>query len=68
MIKLNHDPRKSIEGKMQRLLRRFKSRLLQKKYQLYPTGSCAGKFCGTAEIHKLSPEGNISNLPLRPII
>ena len=46
MIKLNHDPRKSIEGKMQRLLRRFKSRLLQKKYQLYPTGSCAGKFCG----------------------
>ena len=67
MIKLNHDPRKSIEGKMQRLLR-FKSRLLQKKYQLNSTGSCAGKFYGTAKIHKLPPEGNISNLPPRPII
>ena len=66
---LNHDPRKSVEEKIQRLLREFKSRLSQKEYyQLYPTGSCAGKFYETAKIHKLPPDGNISNLPLRPII
>ena len=59
---LNHDP------KIQRLLRKFKSRLSQKEcYKLYPTGSCAGKFYETAKIHKLSPDGNISNLPLTPI-
>ena len=66
--KLNHDPTKSVEEKM-RLLRKFKSRLSQKEYyQLYTTGSCAGKFYGTAKIHKLPPDGNISNLPLGPII
>ena len=62
-IKLHHDPTKSVEGKLQHLLRKFKSRLSQKEYyQLYPTGSYTGKFCKTAKIHKLSPDGNISNL------
>ena len=66
---LNHDPRKSVEEKIQRLLREFKSRLWQKEcYQLYLTGSCAGKFYGTVKIHKLPPDGNINNLPLKPII
>ena len=59
---------KSVEGKIQRLLGKFKSRLSQKEYQLYPTGSCAGKFYRTAKIHKLPPDGNISNLPLTPMI
>ena len=60
---------KIVEGKIQRLLRKFKSRLSQKEYyQFYPTGSCAGKFYGTAKIHKLPTDGNISNLPLKPII
>ena len=59
----------SVNGKIRRLLRKFKSRLLQKEYcQLYPTGSWAGKFYGTARIHKLAPDRNISNLPLRLII
>ena len=50
-------------------MRKFKSRLSQKEYyQLCPTGSCARKFYGTAKIHKLPPDGNINNLPLRPII
>ena len=41
--KLNHDPTKSVEGKIQTLLRKFKYRLSQKEYyQIYPTGSCAG--------------------------
>ena len=68
-MKLNHDPTKSIEGKIQRVLRKVKNRLSSKEYyQLYPTGSCAGKFYGTAKIHKLPPNGFIDNLPLRPII
>ena len=67
--KLNHDPTEPNEEKTQRLLRKFKSRLSQKQYcQLYPTGSCPGKFYRTAKIHKLIPDGNISNLPPRPII
>ena len=67
--KLNHDPTKSIEEMTKRLLRKFKSRLSQKEYcQLYPTGSCAGKFYVIAKIYKLPPDGNISNLTLRPII
>ena len=65
--KLNHDPTKSVEEKIQ-LLRKFKSRLSQKEYyQLYPTGSGAGIFYRTAKIHKLPPDSNINNLPLRPI-
>ena len=44
-MKLNHDLTKSIEGKIQRILRKVKNRLLSKEYnQLYPTGSCLGKF------------------------
>ena len=66
--KLNHDPIKSVAEKIQRLLSKFKSRLLQKKYQLYPTVLCVGKFYGTAKVHKLPPDSNIRNLPLRPII
>ena len=62
--KLNHDPTKLVQEKIQQLFRKFKSRLSQKQYyQLYPTGSCAGKFYGTAKIHKLPPHGNISNFP-----
>ena len=41
--KLNHDPTKSVEGKIQTFRRKFKYRLSQKEYyQIYPTGSCAG--------------------------
>ena len=50
-IELNHDPTKSIEGKIQRILRKFKNRLSSKEYyQLYPTVSCPGKFYGTSKI------------------
>ena len=45
VIKLNHDPTKSVEGKIQRILRKFKNRLSSEEYyQLYPTGSCPGNF------------------------
>ena len=67
--KLNHNPTKSVEVKIQRLLRKPKSRMSQKQYyQLYPTGPCAEKFYGATKIHKLPPDGNKSKLPLRPII
>ena len=36
--------------------------------KIYPTGSAPGKFYGTAEIHKLSPDDNINDLQLRPIV
>ena len=50
----------TVEGKIQ---------LSQKKYyQLWPIGSCAGKFYGITKILKSSPDSNISNLPLTPII
>ena len=51
------------------ILRKVKNRLSSKEYyQLYPTGSCIGKFCGTMKVHKLPLNGFIDNLPLRPII
>ena len=68
-MKLNHDPIKSIESKIHCILRKLKSRLSVKEYyQLYPTGSCPGKYYGTAKIHKLPPNGFIVNLPLRPTV
>ena len=68
-VKLKHDPKKSIEGKIQRILRKLKNRLSSKEfYQLYPTGSCPGKFYSTVKIHKLPLNGFIDNLPLRPTV
>ena len=68
-MKLNHDPNKPIEGKIQRILRKVKKKLsFTEYYQSYPTGSCPGKFYGIKKIHKLPSNGFIDNLPLRPII
>ena len=36
--------------------------------RLYPTGSCPGKFYGTAKIHKILPIDNVDQLPIRPIV
>ena len=69
LIKFNHDPIESIEGKIQHIFRKLNNRLSSKKYyQLYLTGSCPGKFYSTAKIHKLTANGFIDNLCLRPII
>ena len=35
---------------------------------IYPTGSCPGKFYGTAKVHKLPENGNMDQLPIRPIV
>ena len=69
LIKLNHDPTKSIESKVKCILRKLKNRLSSKEYyQLHPTGSCPGKFYTTAKIHKLPANWFIDNVPLRSIV
>ena len=46
---LTNDPTKTLESKVQRTLRKIKSKFTEQKYKkLYPTGSCPWKFYGTA--------------------
>ena len=67
--KLDKDPTKTMERKVQNILRKIKSKLTINEYkQLYPSGSSPGKFYGTAKIHKLSNDDNVEILPIRPII
>ena len=48
-VKLNSDPTKTTERKVQKVLRKIKSKFSPYEYkQLYPTGSSLGKFYGTA--------------------
>ena len=68
-IKLTDDPTKSIQGKIQKAIRKMKSKLSKDKYnKVYPTGSASDKLFGTVKPHKMAKNGNIGNLPLRPII
>ena len=63
------DPTKTLESKVQRLLRKLKSKLSPYKYKkLYPTVSCPGKFYGTGKLHKLLVNGKTDHLPIRPIV
>ena len=67
--KLQKDPTKTIEMKIQRAVRKIKNKLSPKEYlNTYPTGSSPGKFYGTAKKHKLTPTGTIDDLPNLPII
>ena len=67
--KLNHDPTKTTERKVQNALRKIKSKLSINEYKrIYPTGSSPGKLYGTTKIHKLSDGDGIDKLPIRPII
>ena len=51
--KLKLHPTKSIEEKVQRIVRKIKSKITIQEYKrLYPRGSCRGKFYGTAKLHK----------------
>ena len=36
--------------------------------RLYPTGSCPGKFCAMAKIHKIFHTNNVDELPVRLIV
>ena len=63
------DPTKTIEGKVQRAVRKIKPHLTPTEYnKIYPTGSNPGRFYGTAKMHKLKPDHTVEDLPLRPII
>ena len=66
---VDRDPTKTLESKAERSLRKLKSKLSPCEYKkLYPTGSCPGKFYGTAKLHKLPVNGKIDDLPIRPIV
>ena len=66
--KLDYGPTSKLESKVQRTLRKIKSKLHENVYKkLYPTGSYPGKFYGNAKVHKLSTN-NVDDLTLRPIV
>ena len=66
---MRHDSTKSIKNKIQRELRKLKTRLTIQEYrQLYLIGSDPSRFYGTAKLHKLPPNGTIEDLPIRPIV
>ena len=47
----------------------MKSKFTEREYyQLYPTDSNAGKFYGTAKVHKLKQGDTVNQLPLQPIV
>ena len=73
-VKLDNDPTKRTENKVQEILRQIKDDIGEETYKkIYPSGSNPGKFYGTAKVHKLSSEvemniNNVDRLPLRPIV
>ena len=66
---VDSDTTKTLESKVQRSLRKLKSKLSPYEYKkLYPTSSSPGKFYGTARLHKLPANGKIDDLPIRIIV
>ena len=61
---LNEDPTKSTETKIQRTLRKIKSTLTKQE----PLEYTKWLFYGTPKLHKIGKNGNINDLPLRPIV
>ena len=67
--KINDDPTKRTESKIQRCVRKLRSKILKDEHsKLHPTRSNLDKFYRTAKIHKLSYNDTIDQLPLRPIV
>ena len=67
--KVSKDPTKTLERKMQQVLRKIKCLLEEKEYKkLYPTGSKPELFYGTAKVHKLKIGQGLKELTVRPII
>ena len=57
--KLDTDPTKSLERKVQRTLRKIKHKFEENEYKkLYPTGSRPGLFYGKPKVHKLEQQHN----------
>ena len=69
LVRLDEDPTKTNERKVQRMLRKIKPNLTDQEYKrLYPSGSAPGKFYGTAKLHKISINDDVDELLIRPII
>ena len=65
--KLDTDPTKTTEKKVQNLLRKIKAQLPDGIYKkLYPSGSQPGLFYGLAKVHKLKECEGVGQLPIRP--
>ena len=66
--KLEIDPTKTIEGKLQQMLRSIKNMFTERECkQLYPIDSKPGAFYGNAKVHKLRKGEGLKELILRPI-
>ena len=67
--RLTKDPTATTERKIQKVLRKIKSKFSEQEYKrLYPTGSAPTRFYGTAKLHKLKNDSTVDDLPIRPII
>ena len=68
--KIDSDPIKSFQGRVQRCLLKMKNAFDKNTYnQLFPSSSQPGLFFGLAKVHKLKEDAiNVDNLPLRPVI
>ena len=68
--RLDTDPTKSFQTKVQDTLRDMKKKFTKKEYKrLYPSSSRPGLFFGLAKVHKLKDDNkNVEELPLRPVI
>ena len=64
-----NDPAKTLESKVQRVLKKTKHIADEKFYKrLYPTSSKPGLFNGTVKVYKLKEREGVDKLTLRPII
>ena len=68
-VRLNEDPTKTNESKVQRILCKIKANLTDQEYKiLYPSGSAPGRFYCAAKLHRISINDSVDKLPIRPII
>ena len=67
--RLTTDPTAATERKIQKVLRKMKSKFAEQEYKrLYPTGSAPARFYGTVKLHKLKNDSTVDDLPIQPIV
>ena len=67
--RLTTDPTAATERKIDKVLRKIKSKFSEQEYKrLYPAGSAPARFYGTAKLHKLKNDITFDDLPIRPIM
>ena len=67
--RLTTDPTAATERKIQKVLKKIKSKFSEQEYKRsYPIGSAPARFYGTAKLHKLKNDSTVDDLPIRPII